>query len=278
MTELPVRPWTAAEIDFCGPFPNGKYALMVTDQYSRYPEVQFTTTTSFEATRKKVKKIFSAHGIPQTLQTDNGPPFNSLAFEEFAKESGFKHKRITPRHPNAQGQVEGFNKLVNKIMAISKHEHIDPEEATYDMLQAYRNPVHPATKLPPYPLLMNRQVRTKLEHFPTETQENDKEVRERDSQYKRKRKEYHDKRHKTTTHTMTLGDAVIVKSGNKRKGQTLYEPYIYVVTETKGSQITAKKIEDGRTIWWKASNFKPLYEYKHKNVNRDFFPYSSPGN
>ena len=244
MTELPVRPWTAAEIDFCGPFPNGKYALMVTDQYSRYPEVQFTTTTSFEATRKKVKKIFSAHGIPQTLQTDNGPPFNSLAFEEFAKESGFKHKRITPRHPKAQGLMEGFNKLINKIMAISKRDHIDPEEAAYDMLQAYRSTPHPATKFPPYQLLMNRQVKTKLDHFPTETQEDDKEVRERDSQYKRKRKEYHDKRHNTTTHTMTPGDAVVVKRENKRKEQTLYEPYIYVVTETKGSQITANRTKD----------------------------------
>ena len=85
MTELPVRPWTAVEIDFCGPFPNGNYALMVTDQYSRCPEVEFTTTTSFEATRKRLKKIFSTHGIPQTLLTDNGPPFNSLAFKEFAK-------------------------------------------------------------------------------------------------------------------------------------------------------------------------------------------------
>ena len=29
---------------------------------------------------------------PETLQTDNGPPFNSHAFAEFAKESGFQHK------------------------------------------------------------------------------------------------------------------------------------------------------------------------------------------
>ena len=174
--------------------------------------------------------------------------------------------------------MEGFNKLVNKIMAISKHDHIDPDEASHDMLQAYRGTAHPATKLSQYLLLINRQVTTKLEHFPTETKENDKEVRERDSQYNRKRKEYHDERHKTTTHTMTPGDAVIVRSGNKRKGQTLCEPYIYVVTETNSSQITAKRIKDGRTILRNATKFKPLYEYKHENVKRDFFPYSSPGN
>ena len=255
MTELTDRPWTAVEIDFCGPFPNGKYALVVIDEYPRYQKAEFTTTTSFEASRKKLKKVFLTHGNPQTLQTDNGPPFKSLAIEEFAKQSGFNHKSITPRHPKAQCQVEGFKRPINKIMAISKYDRIDPEKATYDMLQAYRSTPHPATKLPPYQLLMNRQLRTKLDHFQTETQHNDKEVRERNSQCKRKHKEYHDKRHKTTTHTMTPDNAVIVKCENKRKGQTLYEPYIYVVIETKGSQITAKKIKDGRTILRNATKF-----------------------
>ena len=57
---------------------------------------------------------------------------------------------------------------------------------------------------------------------------------------------------------MTPGDVVIVKCENKRKGQTLYEPYIYVVTETQDSQITAKKIKDGRTILRNATKLKPL--------------------
>ena len=202
MTELPTRPWSSVEVDFCGPFPNGKYVLDVTDQYSQYPEVEFTTSTSFEATRKKLKKIFSIHGIPETLQSDNGPPFNSTAFAEFAKESGFYHKRITPRHPEVTVQVEGFNNFINKTMTIAKQAGTDQEEAIYDMLQAYRSTPHPATKLPPYQLLMNREVRTTLDHFPTETQENDTAVRASDSRYKNKCKEYHDQRHKTTIHKM----------------------------------------------------------------------------
>ena len=100
MTELPSRPWTTVEVDFCGPFPNGRYALVVIDLYSRYPEVEFTTTTSFEAARKKLKKIFATLGVPQTLRRDNGPPFNLQAFSDFAQESGFQHRRITPK---AQG-------------------------------------------------------------------------------------------------------------------------------------------------------------------------------
>ena len=151
-TELPSRPWSTVEVDFCGPFSNDSYALVMIDKYSRYPEVEFTATTSFEATRTKLKKIFATHGVPKTLQSDNGPPFNSHAFSDFARESGFQHKRITPRYPKAQGQVEGFNKLVNKIMTIAQHNSTKPDEAIYDRLQAYRSTPHPATKLPPYQL------------------------------------------------------------------------------------------------------------------------------
>ena len=258
MTTLPARPWTTIEVDFCGPFPDGKYALVVTDQYSRYPEVEFTTTTSFEVTRKKLKKIFSTHGVPEILQSDNGPPFNSQAFAEFAEESGFKHRRITPLHPKAQGQVENFNKLINKTITISRHNHTDPEEAIYDMLQAYRSTPHPGTNETPYKLLMNRDVRTKLDHFPTETSLHDKEVRDQDFQYKGQRKIYHDKRYKAKIHRLKQGDAVVVKRENKRKGQTPYEPYVSIITETKGSQIIAKREKDDRIIRRDASKFKLL--------------------
>ncbi|XP_020910428.1 uncharacterized protein K02A2.6 [Exaiptasia diaphana] len=107
--------------------------------------------TEFESTRKKLKKVFSIHGIPEVVQTDNGPPLNSHAFHEFTDEMGFRHKRITPLHPKAQGQVEGFNKLVNKIDAIATQDG-----AIVDLLQTYRRTPHPSTRMPPYQLLMGR--------------------------------------------------------------------------------------------------------------------------
>ena len=64
--------------------------------------------------------------------------------------------------------MENFNKLMNKVAAIANDDRAIFHEATYDMLQAYRSTPHPATKTEPYELLMNRQVGTKLDHFPTE--------------------------------------------------------------------------------------------------------------
>ena len=119
-----------------------------------------------------------------------------------------------------------------------------PDKATYDMLQAYRSTPHPAMKLPPYQLLVNREVGTKMDHFPTETHQNDGEVRENDSRYKKKFKEYNDNRYTTKRHTLKPGDAVLVKRENKRRGQTPYEPYVYVVMEIKESQTNTRRIKD----------------------------------
>ena len=134
MTELPDRPWDVVEADFCGPLPNHKYELVLTDQYSRYPEVEMVTSTSITPVTKKLKKIFSTHGVPRVLQTDNGPPFNGERFQAFAAEMGFHHKRVTPTHPKSQGQVENFNKLINKTTKIACEEGIEIESAIYDML------------------------------------------------------------------------------------------------------------------------------------------------
>ena len=97
---------------------------------SRYPEVEFVTSTAYEPTRKKLKKICATYGVPQTLQTDNGPPFQSHAFAKFAQESGFQDKRITPVHPEAQGQVEGFNEMVTKTITIARHEQTLMKQST----------------------------------------------------------------------------------------------------------------------------------------------------
>ena len=256
MTELPERPWDTLEADFCGPFPNGEYVLVVTDQYSRYPEAEFVTSTSIKPGRRKLKKIFATHGSPQTVQTDNGPPFNSKEFQLLATEMGFNHKKVTPKHPKVQGQ--GFNKLVNKVATIAKQDGIDVHEATYDMLQAYRDTPHPATKKTPYEVMINREVRKKQEHYPSAIPTQDQEVRVNDQTYKRRIKKYHDIRHKATELHLEVGQAVIVKRDQKRKAETTYEPHIYIVTQVKGSTIQARRLSDGKNICRDASKFKPL--------------------
>ena len=46
--------------------------------------------------------------MPQVVKSDNGPPFNGHEFAQFADYLGFKHRRVTPLWPEANGEVERF--------------------------------------------------------------------------------------------------------------------------------------------------------------------------
>ena len=258
MTTIPQQPWEVTELDFCRPFPNGEYAMVLTDQFTRYPEVEFIRSIAITPVRERLKKIFATHGVQKVVQTDNGPLFNFHEFKQVANETGFIHKPVTPYHPKAQGQVENFNKPINKIAAIAKQDHINFHEVTYDMRQAYRSTPHPATKITPYELLMNRQVRMKIDHFPTETSPKDDAVRRNDQQYKGKAKRKHDKRHRSKEYMLKTGDAVIVKQQKKKKGETPYEQCVYVITKIKGTIVTAKRVKDEKTKCRSISRFKRL--------------------
>ena len=57
--------------------------MVLTDQFSRYPEVEFTRSIAITPVRERLKKIFATHGVPKVVQTDNGPPFRVLMLHFF---------------------------------------------------------------------------------------------------------------------------------------------------------------------------------------------------
>ena len=48
---------------------------MVTDDYSRYPVVEYVNTTSSHHVVPVLDKIFSMFGVPEIVISDNGSPF-----------------------------------------------------------------------------------------------------------------------------------------------------------------------------------------------------------
>ena len=74
-TKLPDYPWQRVGNDlFMLSY------LLVADYFSRYPEVKSTTSSSII---ENSKSIFSCHGIPETIVSDNGPQFSSQEFGDF---------------------------------------------------------------------------------------------------------------------------------------------------------------------------------------------------
>ncbi len=83
MSDMPQEPWQKVHADFYGPLPSGEYLLVVIDRYSRYPEIVRSTKSS--SVIPKFDKIFATHGIPVSMTTDNGPPFNGDEYSRYLK-------------------------------------------------------------------------------------------------------------------------------------------------------------------------------------------------
>lgn len=72
-TPLPSGPWQELALDFLGPLPSGHSVLTVIDYYSRYYEIAIMKATSTENVIESLEEIFSRHGLPQAISSDNGP-------------------------------------------------------------------------------------------------------------------------------------------------------------------------------------------------------------
>ena len=71
------RPWQHCSADYKGPIAGKYYFHILIDNYSRWPEVQMVTSTSFEQLQGKMEDSFSIHGVPESITHDNGPCYNS---------------------------------------------------------------------------------------------------------------------------------------------------------------------------------------------------------
>ena len=85
VTNMPKGSWESIHADFYGPLPSREYLLVMIERYSRYPEVEIVPLTKATAVIPKLDKIFATHGIPKTLKTDNGSPFNREEYQRYFK-------------------------------------------------------------------------------------------------------------------------------------------------------------------------------------------------
>ena len=114
MTNLPRGPGKKVSVDFAGPLRNQDMALVFWDQYAWYPVAGFTSSTSADYVIPIFSRVFNTYGIPEEIKTDNGPPFNGSKFANFAREQGFRHRKVTPGWAEGNGDVERFMQTLKK--------------------------------------------------------------------------------------------------------------------------------------------------------------------
>ena len=243
MTQMPDKPWQTVYADLCGPFPSGESALVLIDGFSRWPEVEILKhSTTSETVIARLDKIFSIHGYPEELTTDNGTQFVSESMETYLKQKGIHHRKICPYWPRANGEVERFNRTLLKAIKAAHTERKDWRKELPQFLLNYRATPHTTTGKTPAKLLMGREIRTKVPQLITEVNTPEvSEARDRDLAQKAKYKEAGDQHDKACPATINIGDKVLLQKPRKNKLSTRFDPKPYTVKEKKGPTVILQR-------------------------------------
>ena len=255
MTPLPAEPWQHLAADFFGPLPSGDYLMVIIDEHSKFPVVEIVRHLSATSIVPVLDKVFATFGIPHQLKTDNGAPFNGHQFKQFASYLGFKHHRVTPRWPEANGEAERFMKNLGKAIRTSECDGIPWKQGLNSFLRSYRSTPHSSTRQAPTTALFGRTMNIKL---PTVRNSVSDSIHEADQLAKAKMKTYADARRHTSPINLAVGDAVLVLQDKKNKLSSPYSPHPYVILDICGSMVTAKR--HGHKITRNSSFFKRVPE------------------
>ena len=209
--DVPNLPWAKVGIDL---FVLDRQSFMIAvDYYSGYFEVQDMNSTRSTRVITVLKSWFSRHGIPVTVVSDNGPPFNSEDFKNFSKEWDFHHITSSPYHPQSNGRVENAVKTCKSLLMKARADKRDPLLA----LLEWRNTPSEYLNASPAQLLYGRRTRTRLPvaqtllvpHVITD-------IPERIKVRKQKQKFYYD-RHARELPKLCEGDAIRMRLPGESK-------------------------------------------------------------
>ena len=240
-TEIPENVWDTVNVDYLGPLPSGKYLLVLIDQRSRYPVVDFTKSTDATTAISSLSRTFNLFGNPRNIISDNGPPFTSQKLKEFLKSRGVKHRKITPLWPQANDEAERFMRPFNKTIRTAHLEGKNIEAEVQKFLFAYRNTPHSSTKASPSEVMFNRKTNFNLPqidntveyNFHNNTDNNDHKSKSYD-------KNYIDTKKRAQDILFKHGDRVLVRQPKTNKLTSFYNPLPLRVTDVKGTMVTAQ--------------------------------------
>ena len=102
-------------------------------------------------------ETFTHFGVPKEVVTDGGPQFVSHQFEALLLKYHIQHWIASPYHPQANGQVEITNKVIEAILSKTiKSHHRDWDDRLPEALWAYRTTWRNTSGFSPYDLVYGK--------------------------------------------------------------------------------------------------------------------------
>jgi transposase InsO family protein len=116
-----IEPFEKWALDFVGPINPisriKKYISVCTDYVTKWVESKALYSTNEQSIVDFLfEEIFTRFGVPREIVTNQGTQFTSNLVKALTKQYKIKHRMSSPYHPQANGQVESTNKVIEAIL------------------------------------------------------------------------------------------------------------------------------------------------------------------
>ena len=121
-------------------------------------EIDRLTRTTVTHVTSALAAQFARYGIPETLVSDNGPPFSSCEFRAFLRSLDIHHVTSSPGYPQSNGKAENAVKTAKSLM----RKAIASGENPLWALLTWRNSPSEGSDMSPAQKMFGRACRTFL--------------------------------------------------------------------------------------------------------------------
>ena len=212
-----------------------------------------------------MKDIFSRHGIPEELVSDNGTQYKSDLFHKFITTWGIHHITSSPRYPQSNGLAEATVKMTK---AMIREQVETKQDITEGLLIIQNTPLQCGYS--PAQLLMGKRLRDNLLWMPPSNSvtpkldlTKERYVQERhfnNSTAKTSSSKFKERQHVCIKHHITKQWSI--------HGTVLHEvaPRSYEIQITDGTNLR-RNTKDIRKVYSLTSSVEP--EYNREDVAKD---------
>ena len=161
------EPFEKVAFDLVGPLPKSssgyRYILTMMCLYTKYPEAIPLRRVDNETVLEAMFEIFSRHGLPKVMLTDQGSVFTSKMTRLMCKTFDIHKVQTSPYHPQSDGALKRWHACLKGMLKKSECDIKCWDKQLKYLLFAYRDTPHCVTGFSPFTLLFGRDVKGPLE-------------------------------------------------------------------------------------------------------------------
>src|SRR5438045_8519909 len=164
------EPFERIGIDFVGPLERTKrrnrYILVITDYLTKWSEAKAMKEATAENVVKFIYEgIICRHRCLKIILLDRGTHFRNKLVKGLCEKFKIKHKLSSPYHPQTNGLVERFNRMLCESLAKVSERENQWDKHIESVLFAYRTTKHNTTKKTPFFMVYGREAILPIEDF-----------------------------------------------------------------------------------------------------------------